>query len=55
MSEASQSRRAAVEVSFAGVNITDSMRPYLLSRAYTAKEEAEADALQLQLQYLYLL
>ena len=50
MSEASQSRRAAVEVSFAGVNITDSIRPYLLSLTYTDNEEDEADDLQIKLQ-----
>ena len=43
-------RRAAVEVSFAGVNITRSIRPYLLSLTYTDNEEDETDDLQIRLQ-----
>ena len=43
-------RRAAVEVAFAGVDITDSIRPYLLSLTYTDNEEDESDDLQIKLQ-----
>jgi phage protein D len=43
-------RRAAVEIAFAGVDITSSIRPYLLSMSYTDNEADETDDLQLQLQ-----
>ena len=35
MSNANLARRTAVDVAFAGVNITQSMKPYLLSLTYT--------------------
>lgn len=43
-------RRTKAEISFAGVNITKSIQPYLLSLSYTDNEEGEADDLQLTLQ-----
>ncbi len=50
MSNVNLARRAAVEVSFDGVDITKSVRPYLLSLAYTDNEEDEADDLQIKLE-----
>ena len=50
MSNKDLSRRTKVEISFAGVNITKSIQPYLLSLSYTDNEEGEADDLQLTLQ-----
>ena len=50
MSSTSMARRAAVEVAFAGVDITSSIRPYLLSLTYTDNEEDESDDLQIKLQ-----
>lgn len=50
MSNKDLARRTAAEISFAGVNITKSIRPYLLSLSYTDNEEGEADDLQLTLQ-----
>lgn len=50
MSGKDAARRAEVEVSFDGVDITRSIRPYLLSMTYTDNEEDETDDLQLQLQ-----
>lgn len=47
MSNETLSRRTAVEVSFGGVNVTKSIRPYLLGMTYTDNEE---DGLQLRLQ-----
>lgn len=49
MSNANLSRRTAVEVYFDGVDITKSIRPYLLSLTYTDNEEDEADDLQIKL------
>lgn len=50
MSDKNLARRTAVEVAFGGVDITSSIRPYLLSITYTDNEEDEADDLQLKLQ-----
>lgn len=50
MSNANLARRTAVDVAFAGVNITQSMKPYLLSLTYTDSEEDESDDLQIKLQ-----
>ena len=50
MSNANLARRTAVDVAFAGVNITQSMKPYLLSLTYTDNEEDESDDLQIKLQ-----
>ncbi len=50
MSNKNLARRTKAEISFAGVNITKSIQPYLLSLSYTDNEEGEADDLQLTLQ-----
>lgn len=50
MSDIDRARRTAVEVAFDGADITNSIRPYLLSATYTDNEEDEADDLQLRLQ-----
>lgn len=50
MSDQNIARRAAVQVNFAGVDITDDIRKYLLSLTYTDSEEDEADDLQIKLQ-----
>ena len=43
-------RRTVAEFAFAGVDITSSLRPYLLSATYTDNEEDETDDLQIKLQ-----
>lgn len=43
-------RRTAVQVTFAGTDITDDIRPYLISLTYTDSEEDETDDLQIKLQ-----
>lgn len=43
------SRRTDVEVTFAGVNVTDDIKGYLSSISYTDSEEDESDDLQLEL------
>lgn len=50
MSNINEARRTAVEIAFDGVDITGSIRPYLLSMTYTDNEEDETDDLQIQLQ-----
>ena len=50
MSNPDQARRVSAQIFFQGVDITGSMRPYLLSATYTDKEEDESDDLQLKLQ-----
>ncbi len=50
MSEDNKARRTAVQVIFDGVDITESITPYLLSLTYTDSEEDESDSLQIQLQ-----
>lgn len=50
MSNANLARRTAVEVAFDGVDISESIQPYLLSLTYTDNEEDEADDLQIKLQ-----
>lgn len=50
MSDLNLARRTEAKVSFAGVDITNDIRPYFLSLAYTDNEEGEADDLQIQLQ-----
>ena len=50
MSQQELSRRTAVEVVFDGVDITENIRPYLLSVTYTDNEEGETDDLQLRVQ-----
>lgn len=44
------SRRASVQISFEGADITQSIMPYLLSLTYTDSEEDESDNLQIKLQ-----
>ncbi len=50
MSNKDMARRSRAEVAFAGVDITKSIRPYLLSLTYTDNQEDEADDLQIKLQ-----
>ena len=50
MSNQNLARRAAVEIAFAGADITKSIRPYLESLTYTDNEADKADDLQIQLQ-----
>lgn len=50
MSDRSKARHALAEVYFAGVNITKSLRPYLLSLSYTDNEEDETDDLQIKIE-----
>ena len=50
MSKSSLARRTVIEIAFDGVDITESIRPYLLSVTYTDNEEDEADDLQITLQ-----
>lgn len=50
MSNANLARRTAAEICFDGVDISKSIRPYLLSLTYTDNEEDEADDLQITLQ-----
>ena len=41
MSKSSLARRTVIEIAFDGVDITESIRPYLLSVTYTDNEEDE--------------
>ncbi len=50
MSDESKARRTSVSVAFDGTDITEDIKPYLLSLTYTDNEEDEADDLQIQLQ-----
>lgn len=50
MSNKDLARRTAVEVAFAGTDITASIQPYLLSLTYTDNEEDTTDDLQIKLQ-----
>ena len=43
-------RRTSVQVTFDGTDITNDIKPYLLSLSYTDSEEDESDKLQIQLQ-----
>ena len=43
-------RRTWADVSFQGVDITESLRPYFLGLTYTDNEDGEADDLQIRLQ-----
>ncbi len=49
MSKPDSARRTAVEIAFAGTDITASIRPYLKSVTYTDNEADAADDLQIQL------
>lgn len=50
MSDSNMARRADVEITFDGTDITSSIRPYFLSVVYTDNEEDETDDLQIRLQ-----
>lgn len=50
MSDVNLVRRASVQVVFAGTDITEDIRPYLIGVDYTDNEEDEADDLQIKLQ-----
>jgi len=50
MSSRDLARNTVAEVAFAGVDITNSIRPYLLDITYTDNEEDETDDLQIKLQ-----
>lgn len=50
MSDKNLARRTEVEIAFAGVDITKSIRPYLLALTYTDNEEDGSDDLQISLQ-----
>jgi len=50
MSNKDLARRTKAEITFAGVDITKDIQPYLLSLSYTDNAEDEADDLQLTLQ-----
>ena len=50
MSDYKNTRRTEVEVTFDGVDITKSIKPYLLSITYTDNEEGETDDLQIKIQ-----
>ncbi len=50
MSDRNMARRADVEITFDGTDISTSIRPYLLSLTYTDNEEDETDDLQIRLQ-----
>ena len=45
MSDENKTRRTEVEVTFDGVDITNSIKPYLLSITYMDNEEGETDDL----------
>ena len=49
MSNKDISRRTAIEAVFDGTNITESLRPYLISLTYTDSEEDDGDDLQIKL------
>ena len=49
MSNADQARRTDIEVTFGGVDITPSIKKYLISLTYTDNEEDETDDLQIKL------
>lgn len=50
MSAENLARRAWADITFQGVSITNSIRPYFLSLTYTDNEDGEADDLQIRLQ-----
>lgn len=50
MSDINAARRTAIQVFFAGTDITSSLQQYLLSLTYTDNEEDETDDLQIKLQ-----
>ncbi len=50
MSQKDLARRTLAQICFDGADITEDIRPYLISLTYTDSEEDEADDLQLKLQ-----
>ena len=50
MKKDNKARRTAAEIIFDGADITESIKPYLLSLTYTDNEEGETDDLQLKVQ-----
>ncbi len=50
MNKEEHARRTSVSAAFDGVDITEDIKPYLLSLTYTDNEEDTADDLQIQLQ-----
>lgn len=50
MIDPNAARRASVDITIDGADITSSMKPYFLSLTYTDSEEDESDSIQLQLQ-----
>ena len=50
MSDRNAARRTLAQVYFAGVDISKSLRPYLLSLTYTDNEEDETDDLQIKIE-----
>lgn len=50
MSDKNLARRTRAEITFDGVDITESMRPYFLSMTYTDNQEDKTDDLQLNFQ-----
>jgi len=50
MSDKTLSRRSTAEIYFQGVDISASIKPYLISLTYTDNEEDETDDLQIRLQ-----
>lgn len=50
MSDRDTARHALADVYFAGVDISKSLRPYLLSLSYTDNEEDETDDLQIKIE-----
>ena len=49
MSSSSTARRTEIIIYFAGVDISQSIRPYLLTMTYTDNEEDRTDDLQITL------
>ncbi len=50
MSNVNTARSAEVQIAFSGVDITEDIKPHLISLSYTDNEEDEADDLQIKLQ-----
>lgn len=50
MTDSNLARRTDIEVTFDGVDITEDMKPYLLSLSYSDKDEGETDDIQIVLQ-----
>ncbi len=50
MSDEIKARRATAEITFDGVDVTETIKPYFISLTYTDNEEDGADDLQIELQ-----